>query len=222
MKTQKFTSLGLGINLQVPETVEEFDQNAKKTGACLAEAINNVVYRGSLAEFRNVFLHGREADETNGVTAIKGLDDLTGIERTTKPVLDKNGKPTMRDGKEVTSYDETEKEYFDRVCATQSVEVEAFRTLADEVASAIAFDASATERKAPQPKKLAEIYKNSAKAVVGNIDKNWPKLEAMFAKTGTALPVLGDDVEKNIDLVGWALKAHKDAEAKQSLGAFEA
>ena len=86
MKTALFKSLGLNVNLSVPSTVEEFDSLAKNSGTCLIEAIRNVVYRGQLADFRSILLHGCDEvkDEATGeikTHAIKGMDELYGIER---------------------------------------------------------------------------------------------------------------------------------------------
>jgi len=207
MKTKEYSSLGLKVPFEVPETVEEFDTNAKRVGACLDEAINNVIYRGSLAEFRDEFCSKLEAQ--------------TSIERNTEPVM-KDGKPVVKDGAEVTRYSETEGDYVKRVCATKNVEADSFQTLANEVANATKFDASAAERKPSAPKKLAELYKNSALACFKNKEANWPRLESMLAGEGIAMPTLTGDEAKDVELVGWAIKAAKDSQAKKSLEQFEA
>jgi len=215
MKVQQFKSMGLAVNLQVPSTVKEFDENAKKEGACLVEAINNVVYRGSLAEFRDLFLHGREADkEANPpVTAIKGLEDVTKIARKTKATGKKDDK-----GNAIEVFDETEGEYFDRVCSQLKVEATHFQKLADEVAAALKFDASARERKPTGPKKLAAKYKDTAAAIMAgpNLKRFLTDLEKMVGVKWTAT----GDKEKDTESLGWQVKAMIEYKEKQQLAAL--
>lgn len=154
MVTKSYNSLGYDLNLSVPGSVEEYDQLAKRVGACLDDAIKNVVYRGVFATFRTKFA---ELIENN-----------TGIARKTEPVLDKSGKPkTEEDGTPMLRFVETEKVYFDRVCAVlvseskfASTEAAAasFASDAQTIMSAIVFDPSETEREPSQPKKVAKAY----------------------------------------------------------------
>ena len=232
MKKVKYSSLGLDIELSVPATVEEFDTNAKRQGACLEEAINNVVYRGSLAEFRDIFLHGRK-EEKNAegkvvVTAIKGIDDITGIPRKEIPVM-KDGKQVVRDGSPVTIYDpeDSEAKYFKRVLAQLGKEASAFQDHANAVAAALTFDASATEKKPAGPKKLAQKYKDVATLFLTG-KKDLAKLQKAFAKDLNGkqfVPVTKDDkgaavaltAEVNVESLGWLCKefeAAQDAFAK--------
>lgn len=226
MKTQTYNSLGLEVPFQVPESVTEFDTNAKREGACLAEAINNIIYRGSLAEFRDVFLHGRKEDKEKGIAAVQGVDDLTGIERNTKPVM-KNGKPVVKDNEPVVEYSESEADYFKRVCGTlvengSAKDVDAakmsFLSHATSIASGIEFDASATERKATGPKKLAQKYKDFAKRLLDG-----PNMSRFGNDVKSALGkdiVLGDDADKNIETVGWLVKALAEYKERQTLEAI--
>lgn len=177
------------MNLQVPETVEEFDTNAKRAGACLQEATNNVVYRGLLGEFRDVLIHGREAED--GVAAVQGLEDIYSFPRATKPVLGKDGKPKVVDGVAVTEPGETEQEYIDRLMAAKSLTTDALQKVAAVVAASIPFDASARERKAPKPPKLSNELVEAAKAqLAGHDDSYITKAlqkflpEATFARSG--------------------------------------
>ena len=208
--------MGLNVSFSVPATEAEFNLNAKKDGACLAEAINNVIYRGSLAQFRDVFLHGQKADEANGVIAIAGVEDVTEIARKTKETGKKD-----KDGNVISVYAETEGDYFDRVCAEKGVEATHFQTLADQVAASIEFDASATERKPAGPKKLPATYLNTAKTVFdkNNVDKVIAKL---LNESGTKvafeeIPDGSTDAEvtairtRNIEKLGWGIKANEDA-----------
>lgn len=179
MKKVEYSSLGLALNLSVPDSVEEFDKNAKRAGACLGEATNNVVYRGMLADFRYYFLHGisqadLDADKENklfvkGTKPIKGVDDETGIARKELPVIDsKTKQPKMKDGKPVTIFDpeDSEAAFFKRVCAEKGLKPEAFQAKANEVAAALVFDASETEKAERGPAKLAQKYKDLARLFI--------------------------------------------------------
>lgn len=163
MKTQKFTSLGFAVLLSVPENVTEFDANAKKEGACLSEAIANVIYRGSLADFREKFA--------------EAVEEATSVERQTKTVMievEENGvkikKPKMAKNdagveEPVVVYDESEADYLKRVEAS-GVSKADLQKIANSVAATIAFDASERERKAPQPKQLAAKFVDAAKQLL--------------------------------------------------------
>lgn len=200
MKQKQYNSLGVTVNLNVPESVEEFDQNAKRIGACLDEAINNVVYRGSLAEFRDAFT--TKVEETHQV------------ERKTESTGKKDS-----DGNDIVKYAETEGEYIKRVCATKGIEAAQLQSLADEVAAGIVFDASATERKPAAPKKLAEDYKNVA---IQLIDAG--KVDAFRDKKATprniVVPDLTGDREKDILAVGYAVKQVELAIRKEQMAAL--
>lgn len=206
MKTQQFKTLGLLVKLFVPSTVEEFDANAKRAGACLEEATNNVIYRGSLAELRDLIIHGREEVKVDGkvtVTAFKGLEDITGIARKTKKV--KSGK----EQKEVEVYDETEGEYIERVVAEKKVELTTFQSHFDAAASLVAFDASARERKPAGPKKLADKYKVIAADFISgkkSLDKFNAAMQKSIGKTFTKT----GDVEKDTLALGWLCKEYAD------------
>lgn len=206
MQTTKYNSLGLDVNLSVPSSVEEFDLNAKKVGACLTEAINNCVYRGSLATFRTVFLHGQEANVEEGLTEISGLDTITGIERKTKESGKKDDK-----GNPILTFDETEGDFFKRILAEKGVEASTFQHHADLVASSIVFDASAKERKAPAPKKLPDWAKKTAEEFLAGT-KSFDKLKAAYHKlVGTELVVAGETHEDKVKSLATGLVAYKAA-----------
>lgn len=213
MKLQKYRSLGLDINLETPETVAEFDTNAKRTGACLDEAIANVIYRGALADFRSAFIHGVEEDKEKGVKAVAGLEAVTKIERKTKPTGKKD-----KDGADILVYDETEADYVARVCAEKKCEVSAFQPLANEIAAQLKFDASARERKPTAPKKLAQKYKDTATAIMAgaNFKKFLADVKKAISKDFTAT----GDKEKDVEAVGWLVKEFAEYKEKQTLAAM--
>jgi hypothetical protein len=60
METRNVNSLGYSYPVEVPSTYEEFDTMAGAKNAALGEAISNVIYRGTNADFRSAFLDAIE------------------------------------------------------------------------------------------------------------------------------------------------------------------
>lgn len=200
METIKIKALGMEGNATEPSSVEEFDQIAKKAGTCLQRAREYVRFHITLGDVRSLFLHGQEGKPTTDTSPeqpkIIGVEESSGIDRKTKPVL-KEGKPVVRDGEAVTEYDETEGKFFDRVIATLvadgkfATEEDAkasFQPLFDQVISIVGFPAEASQRKASGPKKLAAKYKQSAAVVLtrGTTDRVNNNQLAKINKTFTA------------------------------------
>lgn len=209
MVTKQYSTLGFKLDFQVPETVDEFNKNAWKaeTGEgnpCLAEGINNIIYRGSLAEFRDWFLHGREEKKDDkGVvieTAIAGVEQTSEIPRLTEEVKDKAGKVRMKDGNPVLKYTESEEKYFDRVIATlvkdgkfasEDLARASFEAHAKEVAAQVLFDAAAKERSSTGPKRLPAKYKLTAARLIAN-DKVATANSQYLAKIGKTFTATND------------------------------
>ena len=180
--------MGLTVNLSVPSTVEEFDSNAKLAGACLAEAINNAVYRGSLADFRSEFCDALETKYSiNRKTEGTGKFRVEGEQK-----------------EEILKYVETEGEFVVRVKAEDNISDADLQTLADEVASKIAFDASARERKPAAPKKLAAKYVEHAKKLIagGKIDELNKRLHKSIGKEFTQT----HNADADATTLGWLVK----------------
>jgi hypothetical protein len=213
MTTKPFKSLGIEIQVPVPATHEEFNENAKgdaNVDACLREAINNVVYRSWLAVFRPVFLHGQDADPANNIPAIKGIEEETGIER--EATKDKDGV--------VEKYTETEGDYFARVCAKLGQEPSSFKELADQVAAQIPFDASASERGPMQPKKTAKAYLDAADQIIAAGADKATAVAAALQKILTEAGNKGIVVEATRESLGKAIslnEARKRAEENKKL-----
>ena len=211
MKQTEYRSLGLDIKLNTPVSVDEFDTLAKRVNACLDEATNNVVYRGMLAEYRETFCERVELESK--------------IERKWKTVM-KDGKPVVKDGNESTVWDETEADYFKRVCAEQKCEPSKFQSLADEVAAYLVFDPTERERKERGPVKLAKMYVEKATEVItqGRHEKVIQHIQKDLKDT-VPLPVLadGDSEEvktKNINALGHYIKAHISWKEKNSVAKY--
>lgn len=200
------------LNYEVPSSVEEFDRLAKRAGAALDEANKNVLYRAVLNQARYAFLHGleEEKDEAGNVVrpAIKGLEELTGVERKTKvtkpEVKDADGKITQE---EVTAWDETEGNFEDRVYATlvqggqfPSTEAAAasFAGLMQEVLNALPFDPQKQERSAGGPKKTPKTYIGIADALVEMAGSVEAAVEKFTAKTGRKIDATKEALAKGI------------------------
>lgn len=204
------TLKGLKVSVLVYESYDEADTAAGKVNAMLDSGNDNGYYRGPAQDVREYICELLEAE--------------TGIERKTKDTGRKDDK-----GQPILAFAEAEGEYASRVCETKGWEdLTAFQSKLDEwITTAdegkpLAIDIKERERKPGVPKKLAEVYRNSAVACFKNKSVNWPRLESMLATNGVAMPTLTGDEEKDITAVGWAIKAAKDAEAKKSLAQFTA
>ncbi len=210
MKSIKVSSLGFELNKSVPESVSEYDQLAKRENGCLEDAINSTLYRGTFAEFRDIFLHGAEADEANGLPAIEGVEKLTGIARKTKEV-----KAATAESQAVTAWDESEAVYFKRVVAAQfggdaDAAIAHFAEMAQQAMDRAAFDPSVKERKSAGPKTIAKTYIEIAKqAVEGGKGE---KLAALLGQHLNRTVTLTGETEKDIATLA---KAISDREAQK-------
>jgi hypothetical protein len=144
MRIKNYRSLGMLIPLTVPSTVEENDQLAnagetKRVNPTLEDAVDNVVYRSSLADFRDLFCEAVEAS--------------TGIKRNTKTLTKEDGTAKKdKDGNDRTVYTESEAEFIDRVLATTGRTIESFEELKNTVVSKVKYDPTASERGEAGPK----------------------------------------------------------------------
>lgn len=201
MQPIEVKSLGFKLNKAVPDSIEEFDKLAKESGAGLREANRNVLYRSTLASFRNTFLHGADAEGEEGsegyIPAIVGLDKKTGIERAvkvTKPAVKNEAGEITTD--EVSAWDETEDDYFKRVLATlvkdgkySDLDTAQASLLAEAqaVLDMIPFDPSKTERKSAGPKKTPANYIKVADYLVTKAGSIEAAVAGFTKNTGTVL-----------------------------------
>jgi hypothetical protein len=189
MKAHKVNTLAFtGLNYSVADSAAEYDQLAKKDGACVDSANNNTLYRSVLANFRSNFLHGvepvgKEGDE-KFKPGIPGVEEITKIDRNTKGTGKFRGEGDAKE--EIVVWDETEDKYFKRVLAelvTSKAQItidgtsfgpfdspeaasSAFTGLAQKHLDAIPFDPSETERAPSGPKKIAKVYIEVAKKLI--------------------------------------------------------
>lgn len=209
MQTMEVKCLSFSkLNYEVPSSIEEFDRLAHHVGAGLFEANKNVLYRAVLNQARYGFLHGIEEDKEAGRAAIKGLEELTGIERKTKVT-----KPEVKDGEgkitqeEVTAWDETETEFEERVYATlvtnkqfPSVEavVASYAPLMQQVLNAIPFDPQKQERGAAGPKKTPKTFVGIAVALIEMAGSVEAAVSKFTAKTGRSVDATKEALAKGI------------------------
>lgn len=200
-------SIGFNLPVDVPATAAEFDALAKREGACVTEANNNVLYRSYLAEFRDEF--------------VDALSTKFGIERKTKVT----GK--TKTGADVVSYDETEVEFVKRVAAAQGVETSAFESLALEVNAKLKFDPSATERKASAPKKPLKKFLEAVATIEAT--NGLPGLEKAAKNTGAYIgqQVVMDfstpeTTQASREKLALAIKAYADKKADEQVAALGA
>ena len=220
---KKYSSLGVSVPIEVPSTVEEFNNlywantpAEKRTGnPCLEAAVDNVAYRSCLAEFRRVFLHGKDEIKDGdriASPAIKGVEQLTGIDRDVKTIQlksrDKDGNLETRE-----DWDISESKYFGKVLAATGKKAEDFQALAEEVAATISFDPSRSEPSESGPKKLAKTYVETATKII-EANGFQTAVNKIAGVLGRTIQSTGDK-ERDIALLGWFIKDWKDYESKR-------
>lgn len=126
MQRIQVSSLGFDLTKEVPQTVEEYNALApKRENAALEDAINNTLYRGTLADFRDAFL--------------TELGILTGVAR-------------INHGTEEEPQLESEARWYKRILAANGGVVKPeWVTLAQKHMDAAAFNPAERERKSDGP-----------------------------------------------------------------------
>lgn len=192
MRIKNYRSLGMTIPLSVPSTVEENDQLAnagevKRLNPTLEDAVDNVVYRSSLADFRSLFC--------------EEVEKVTNIKRNTKPVLAKDGSVKKNeDGSEKFIYTESESEYFDRVLTSTGRAIESFADVRDSVVAKVKYDPTASERSEAGPKTPPKSVYETADTLIAQ--------GAATAVAADLTAILGRTVE--IDRESLARAIHED------------
>jgi len=198
MKKVQYESLGHLITVNVPSTIEEFDQMAGKAGAALEEAIDHVVMHSLLGKVRPALAALVEEE-----TKIKQTRDT--------------GRKTLVNGVETPILEElSEKAYLAMVAAQQpgydpEAEVGPFQKLADRLSAGgdkeIKFDPKAQKRTGLGPV-LAKAYKENAAKFLADA-KNLPKVLKNLGKVlGKTIEVVGTTPEEQQTSLGWLLKAY--------------
>lgn len=209
---------GKGNSFKVPvleyETVDEADKAAGKVGACLQECNNNLHYRGTFADGRDLIV-----ECTQEVTQVAFLTVEKEVEKDGK-----KSKVTIRDFDKDSDAKYVKRALAlkpDAFAAIQKIVEQRARgyTYKDEKGVAIQVPAIATDItvKVRQPKvlKLAQKYKDIALLFLKG-EKDIKKFVAACAKfsipawTPTAGVSPTDD--SNVTSLGWVLKAFQEAQ----------
>jgi hypothetical protein len=126
-------SLGYKLTFEGPKTVEEYDQKAGRVGACLEDAVDNTIYRGTLPEWQDEFA--------------RKVAERTGVERGTDNAATERARSRSKDPAKVNDVPEKVKAYVQRVTAGMSEqEKNNLAVLAQEVANGIYVDPSPSKR----------------------------------------------------------------------------
>lgn len=197
MVDQIIKSLSFDLVVQVPSTTDEF---IALGGDPLKEAINNVLYRSYLAEFRDRF--------------IERVQNSTGIKRKVIP-----GKPKKDGTPGKDAWGESEGKYLDRVCAEEEVELDTFAELVStaqnggyvpdgetETLEPLVFDPKKSERESG-PKVPAKTYLTAAQQVIDA--GNATVVSANLSK------ILGRTVADDKDSIANAIRDAENLEKKQ-------
>jgi hypothetical protein len=210
MKEKRYGTLeGLEMPILVYESYEEADKAAGREGAALEQANDNLAYRGALAEGRRI--------------VCDLLEEETGIKRRVVRVDKK------KDGSEVNIY-EPEGAYAKFVCAEKGWENlkhlqpkvdEAVRNLVETIDGkdqtyALAVDITERQRTG-KAAVLPKRYKEVATQVFdkGAQDKAVARIQQDLPTKGVAFT---GDRDKDIEILGWAIRDHalwKEAQAAQ-------
>lgn len=219
MKEEVRDVLDWKVPMLVYETVDEGDKAAGKEGAVLAEANNNLLYRGTYNDAREL------------IQDI--VEELTGVE----PLRGPTGKKDTS-GADITEVTESEKKYTARALAQAAadgkvVSKEQIQKLIDDRARgytftndkgekievpALAADISHRVRTAPKPKKLSAEFLATAQSALSAGKQN--ALIALFKRDLGEDVVLTGDTAKDAETLGWALKRHISWRQQQMLAAY--
>ncbi len=210
------------VPMQVYASVEEGDTAAGRVGAVLAEANNNLLYRGTYADARELIC--------------EIVTELTGETVAQKDSGQKNedGTPIMVDAESdkvfVRRVLANNPSLFDKVQAVLTERADGYSKAVDGKITffpALAADITQRERKPRKPVKLAAKYADTAKAFLTKainpatgkprdihkfLDAVKKSLKVEWTPTG--------DAAKDIESLGWVCKHYADWKAEQANLAF--
>ncbi len=218
----KETRSGLKVTCPSPESPDEFDQLAKRKGACLESGNDDIWYRGVFPEFW-YWMAIRVGQEYN-------------IERPMEPnKAGRTYKEGDRKGQVIMEPVHSDPEFVDFVAAQQNVKAPVFQPLADEICNMvgpvtgvfgtdyslpagerlIAFDPSRRVR----AERVNEPGKDDLEVAKGLLEQTKKQLKVSLGKitavTGQEITLVDDSdpdaAAKNLRIVGLAIKAFKKA-----------
>lgn len=200
------------------ESAAEADKAAGREGATVDECNNNLAYRGSYADARELIV-----DCVQELTKEPFLQVDTGEK-------DDKGAPIM----ERDTDKDSDAKYVKRALAAHpEVSFEAVQNLVTKRARgweykddkgqtvkipAIAVDITKKTRTPAGPKKLAAKFSELAKGIIkaGSV----PKFNKASSKYGIAAFTPTGDVDKDVTTLGWLCKAYSDAKAQEAQNEF--
>lgn len=212
--------MGLDFELSVPETQAEFDKLAGKDGACLNEAILNVVYRSTLPDVRDRFISELETASGESfpqvTVKVEGKDTLIDDPKTSDGAFVKAVR-AKKGWTEPTAWSAAATPILLRALAGNPKAVDTDGKPDEEARKPIAFDPKATERKPRKPAKLPADYLATATKVFANnnqhkmVDRIKKESDGTVVVEYTKEPAKGHpDHDKtraaNIEALGWGLK----------------
>lgn len=199
MAQKQTSSLNHKFTITVVDSVEAYDIAAKRAGACLSDAINQVIAHDTLGDIRDVFVGLIEEK-----TGIKRVEVNTG-----KITKNEKGEsiPIMRL--------ETEGDYYQRVCAELGLDEdkEPFADLAARISAGgdkeVKFDPSVREKKAPKSPKLRNDSLEYAKSYLsrGTAGKF---ADAAAKRFGIEVKLTGDPTA-DLEPLAWGVQKYADA-----------
>lgn len=240
MKVKEYNSFqiegsSLKVAIPVPESIDEYDTLAGKPGLCLVSAVDNVVYRNVLNDFRYYFC---EEFEKAALAEFPGyVPDKPEVALKRKTKLVGKGKTG---NEEKYAFAEGEAEYVRRVLpviaqlrGVEEVKVDSFQSIVDAIMAdveeygepdpvtgvkpirpKVSFDPSEAERGERQPKTLPKRFLAAGNAIIaaGKADKWMAKYEVK----PVVFPADADQSKKDsliAEAIGWKIKTMEDAEA---------
>ena len=175
--TYETNSLGYKLSFKGPNSVEDYDQKAGRVGACLEDACDNTIYRGTLPEWQDAFA--------------AAVEEKLKVKRGIDQAATDRAKSRAKDPSKIQDVAEKVKAFVQRVTAGMSeVEKGELTALAQQIANNITVDPSPSKRaRGPGKDLLAKadsLLTLPADQLQQKIDKYLSKVEGFELETDEA------------------------------------
>ncbi len=200
MKAVQKNSLTFTVPVWEYESIEEGDKAAGEVGTMLEIANQNLYYRAKTAQNAREIIAATVAKES-------------GVSRLTKPSVDKDGKPILKDGNPVTEFAESEETFVNRVFAQTNKTAKDFQAAVTAACNAfnngqgLRLNAAQPER-APAANLVKKTYVDMMR------DKIMPDAKKLAGFKKQVKAVLNLDVPKDADLNALARLLQDTVEAQ--------